>query len=34
LSTIGTRTMTFPRKMVRTACHQFMPPPISDEASM
>src|SRR5690349_18217544 len=32
--TIGTSTIRLPRKTVRTACHQFMPPPISDEASM
>jgi hypothetical protein len=26
--------MILPRKMVSIACHQFMPPSISDEASM
>jgi hypothetical protein len=26
--------MRLPRKTVRIACHQFMPSPISDEASM
>src|SRR6185503_16854656 len=31
---IGITTMTLPRKMVMMACDQFMPPPISDEASM
>src|SRR5262245_3924570 len=30
---IGTRTMTLARTMVRTACHQFMPSSISDDAS-
>ena len=25
LSRIGTRTITLPRRMVRSACHQFMP---------
>ncbi len=34
LSTIGTRTMRLPRKMVSTACHQFMPESIMPEASM
>ena len=34
LSTIGSSTMRLPRKIVRTACDQFMPPPMSDEASM
>src|SRR5260370_38800419 len=34
LSTIGIRTMVLPRKMVSTACHQFMPSLIRDEASM
>ena len=34
LSTIGTSTMTLPRKIVSTACHQFMPPSIRPEASM
>ena len=32
--TIGTSTIRFPRKTVSTACHQFMPSSISDEASM
>src|SRR5262250_994722 len=31
---IGTRTMTLARTMVSTACHQFMPSSISDDASM
>ena len=26
--------MRLPRKIVSTACHQFMPPPMSDDASM
>ena len=34
LRTIGTRTIALPRKIVSTACHQFMPSAISDEASM
>src|SRR5271170_5735299 len=34
LRTIGMSTMTLPRKIVSTACHQFMPPAMSDEASM
>ena len=34
LRTIGTSTMTFPRKIVNTACHQFMPPSTSPAASM
>jgi hypothetical protein len=29
---IGTRTIVLPRKMVTTACHQFIPSAISDEA--
>ena len=33
-STIGISTIRFPRKMVNTACHQFMPSLISDDASM
>src|SRR5947209_10756960 len=32
--TIGTSTMQLPRKMVSTACHQFIPSLISDDASM
>ena len=32
--TIGIRTIVLPRKIVRTACHQFIPSSISDEASM
>jgi hypothetical protein len=32
-STIGMSTTTLPRKMVRTACHQFIPPLTSDDAS-
>src|SRR5262249_57322816 len=31
---IGTRTMMLARTMVSTACHQFMPSSISDDASM
>src|SRR5215813_487140 len=31
---IGTRTMRLARTMVSTACHQFMPSSISDDASM
>ena len=34
LSTMGINTMTLPRKMVRIACHQFIPPTIRLEASM
>ena len=34
LRIIGTSTITLPRKMVSTACHQFIPPPISEDASM
>ena len=34
LRIIGTRTIVLPRKIVRTACHQFIPSAISDEASM
>src|SRR6478609_2082710 len=34
LRIIGTSTIRLPRKIVSTACHQFMPPPMSDEASM
>src|SRR5438067_7738409 len=34
LSTMGMSTMLFPRKIVSTACHQFMPSAISDEANM
>src|SRR5215831_6288638 len=34
LSRMGTRTMVLPRRMVRRACHQFMPPLISAEESM
>src|SRR4051812_47455233 len=32
-STIGISTIRLPRKMVRTDCHQFIPPLTSDEAS-
>ena len=32
LSNIGMSTITFPRKMVRIACHQFMPFEISELA--
>jgi hypothetical protein len=31
---MGMRTMALPRKIVRTASHQFIPPAISEEASM
>jgi hypothetical protein len=34
LSTMGTSTITLPRKIVRIACHQFMPSSIMPEASM
>ena len=34
LSTIGNSTITLPRKMVRIACHQFIPSSIMPEASM
>src|SRR5437870_3140733 len=34
LSTMGISTMVLPRKMVNTACHQFMPSLISEDASM
>src|ERR1019366_480101 len=34
LRIIGISTMTFARKIVSTACHQFMPPLMSDDASM
>src|SRR3954471_17670591 len=34
LRIIGTTTIALPRKIVRIACHQFMPPPIRDDASM
>ena len=34
LSTIGTSTIRLPRKIVRIACHQFMPWSIMPEASM
>ena len=34
LRIIGARTMRLPRKIVPTACDQFMPPPMSEEASM
>src|SRR3954467_3045145 len=33
-STIGTSTIMLPKKTVRTACHQFIPPSMSEEASM
>src|SRR4051794_9639580 len=32
--TIGTSTIALPRKTVRTAWYQFMPPSMSDDASM
>src|ERR1700704_1452203 len=31
---MGTKTIKLPRKTVRMASHQFMPPPISEDASM
>jgi hypothetical protein len=31
---MGTRTMVFPSRMVRRACHQFMPVVMSPDASM
>src|SRR4051812_20282425 len=31
---MGIRTITLASRMVRTACHQFMPPSISEEAIM
>ena len=31
---IGTSTIVLPRKIVTTACHQFIPSAISDEAIM
>src|SRR5580700_8065694 len=31
---IGTSTIRFPRRIVKIACFQFMPPAISEEASM
>src|SRR5471032_1590300 len=34
LRIMGMSTMTLPRKIVSTACHQFIPPEMSDEASM
>src|SRR6267378_1721070 len=34
LSRIGTRTIVFPRRMVISACDQFMPAAINPEASM
>ena len=34
LSSMGTSTMVLPRKMVSSACHQFMPPSMSELASM
>lgn len=34
LSTIGISTITFARKIVRTACHQFMPSAIIPLASI
>jgi hypothetical protein len=33
-SSIGTSTIRLPSRMVPIACHQFMPPAISPEASM
>ena len=34
LRIIGIRTIVLPRKIVSTACHQFIPSTIKDEASM
>src|SRR6058998_1637212 len=34
LRRMGTRTMLLPRRMVISACHQFMPAPISPDESM
>ena len=34
LSSIGTRTIRFPSRIVPTACHQFIPPAIRPDASM
>src|SRR3954447_20794142 len=34
LRIIGTSTIRLPRKTVTTACHQFIPSAINDEASM
>src|SRR6059058_4169707 len=34
LRRMGTRTMVLPRRIVRSACHQFMPPLISAAESM
>src|ERR1700730_16526778 len=34
LRRMGTRTMVLPRRMVISACHQFMPAPISPDESM
>ena len=31
---MGKRTMTLPTRMVTSACHQFMPAPMSPDASM
>lgn len=33
-STIGTKTIALPRKTVKIACHQFIPPSMSEDASM
>ena len=33
-SSMGTSTMRLPRRMVKMACFQFMPPAMSDEASI
>ena len=34
ISTIGTHTIRLPSMIVRTACHQFIPPPTRLAASM
>ena len=34
LRRMGTRTMVLPRRMVISACHQFMPAPIRPDDSM
>jgi hypothetical protein len=31
---MGTSTMVFPKKIVRMACHQFIPPPMRELASI
>ncbi len=32
--TIGTKTMALPRKIVSTACHQFIPSSMSEDANV